>query len=101
MGRPACARCTASCYRRLRGIYRFALADAHVESPDADGKAALRRSAQLADMDPEHLRAVSDLAAAPIDETERGLVEVSMISQILPLDVLDWCSDRQSYGRAT
>ena len=86
-------------YRRLRGVYRFALADAQVESPDADGKAALRRSAQLADIDPEHLRAVSDLAAAPIDETERGLVEASMISQILPLDVLDWCSDRQSYGQ--
>jgi RNA polymerase primary sigma factor len=86
-------------YRRLRGVYCFALADVHVESPDADGKAALRRSALLADMDPEHLRAVSELAAAPIDETERGLVEVSMISQILPLDILNWCSDRQSNGQ--
>jgi len=85
-------------YRRLRGVYRFSLADARVDSPQADGREALRRSGQLADMDPEHLRAVSDLATAPLDETERGLVEASMLSQILPPDVLDWCADQQQDG---
>src|SRR5438874_284204 len=85
-------------YRRLRGVYRFALAGAHVDSAEADGNAALQRSAQLADIDPEHLRAVSQLAEAPIDETERGLVEASMLSQILPENVLDWCSDHNYMG---
>jgi RNA polymerase primary sigma factor len=85
-------------YRRLRGVYRFALADARVDSPQADGREALRRSGQLADMDPEHLRAVGELAEAPLDETERGLVEASMLSQVLPPDVLDWCANYQQDG---
>jgi RNA polymerase primary sigma factor len=50
-------------------------------------------------MDPEHLRAVSEVASAPIDETERGLVEASVLSQVLPADALDWCSDRESGGQ--
>jgi RNA polymerase primary sigma factor len=49
-------------------------------------------------MDPEHLRAVGELASAPLDETERGLVEASMLSQILPTDVLDWCANQQQDG---
>jgi RNA polymerase primary sigma factor len=49
-------------------------------------------------MDPEHLRGVAELAGAPTDETERGLVEVSMLSQILPPDVLDWCGDHHVDG---
>ncbi|MBV9583133.1 MAG: RNA polymerase sigma factor RpoD [Chloroflexi bacterium] len=86
-------------YRRLRSVFRFALADAQVDSPEADGKAALLRASQLADMDSEHVRAVSDLANALLEETERGLVEASILSHILPPDALDWCSDRQTEGQ--
>ena len=86
-------------YRRLRTVYRFPLADARVDMPAADGKAGLQLAARLADIDPEHLRAVSALADAALDETERGLVEASMISQVLPADVLDWCSDHQLDGQ--
>ncbi len=78
-------------YSRLATVFRFALAYARVDAPDADVMTAFRRSAQLADMDPEHLRAVCQLVEAPLDETERGLVEASMLSQILPDAVLEWC----------
>ncbi len=80
-------------YRRLRPVFRLSLASARVDAPDADGKAAFRLSAQQADMDPEHLRAVSELVGAPTNETERGLVEASMLTQILPVEVLDWCAE--------
>ena len=86
-------------YRRLRSVFRFSLANARADVPDADGRVAFQLSAQLADIDPEHLRAVSDLAGAPTDETDRGLVEVSRITQILPGDVLDWCAERQVDGQ--
>jgi RNA polymerase primary sigma factor len=82
-------------YRRLKAVYRFAVADARVDAPSADGWQALQRSSRLADIDTEHLRAVAELAEAPLDETERGLVEASTISQVLPEDVLRWCSDRE------
>jgi RNA polymerase primary sigma factor len=85
-------------YRRMRGVYRFALADARVDTPEADGWQALRRSVVLADIDPEHLRAIAELAEAPLDETERSLVEASTISLILPDEVLRWCSDRDRDG---
>jgi RNA polymerase primary sigma factor len=98
-GPPSVRAMYCELYRRMRNVYRFALADAHVDAPDADGKAALRRAAQLADMDPEHLRAIAELAHAPTDETERGLVEASMLSQVLPADALDWCSERQVDGQ--
>jgi RNA polymerase primary sigma factor len=55
----------------------------------------LQHSAQLADIDTEHLRQIAELAEAPLDETERGLVEASTISQVLPEEVLRWCSDRE------
>ncbi|MBV9596446.1 MAG: RNA polymerase sigma factor RpoD [Chloroflexi bacterium] len=98
-GPPSVRAMYCELYRRLRAVYRFALADAHVDSPEADGKVALLRSAELADMDPEHLRAVSDLVSAPMDETERGLVEASMLSHILPGDALEWCSQRAADGQ--
>jgi RNA polymerase primary sigma factor len=85
-------------YRRLRAVYRFAMADTRLETPEADGWQALRRAAQLADIDAEHLRAVAELAEAPLDETERGLVEASTISQLLPDDVVRWCSDNERGG---
>jgi RNA polymerase primary sigma factor len=52
----------------------------------------------LADIDTEHLRAVAQLAEAPLDETERGMVEASMLSKVLPEEVLRWCSDRERGG---
>jgi RNA polymerase primary sigma factor len=79
-------------YRRLRTVYRFAFADARVENASADAAEVLRRSAQLAELDPEHLRAVAELAEASPEETERGLVEASTISHILPEEVRRWCS---------
>jgi len=85
-------------YRRLRSVYRIVLSDVRVDVPTADGWDALARSGKLADIDPEHLRAVAQLAEAPLDETERSLVEGSMISQILPNDVLRWCSDHHLDG---
>jgi RNA polymerase primary sigma factor len=86
-------------YRRLRTVFRFSLANARVDAPDADGHLALRLSAQLADIDPEHLRAVSAGAGAPTDETDRGLVEASMLTQILPSDVLGWCAQHHADGQ--
>jgi RNA polymerase primary sigma factor len=85
-------------YRRLSAAYRYALAEARVDAPTADGQQALRRSALLADIDAEHLRAVAQLAEAALDETERGLVEVSTITQVLPDEVLRWCSDNDRDG---
>jgi RNA polymerase primary sigma factor len=76
----------------LRTVYRFAFADARVENASADAAEVLRRSAQLAELDPEHLRAVAELAEASPEETERGLVEASTISHILPEEVRRWCS---------
>jgi len=79
-------------YGHLRVVYRFALADARVDVPAADGWDALRRSARLADIDPEHLRAVAQLAEAALDETERGMVVASIVSHILPDELLRWCA---------
>ena len=89
----------AELYRRLRGVFRFSLANARLDTPDADGKLALRLSAQLADMDPEHLRAVSAGVGASSEETERGLVEASMLTQIVPPDVLGWCAEHHTDGQ--
>jgi RNA polymerase primary sigma factor len=85
-------------YRRLRAVYRFSLADARVEASSADGWDALRASSGLADIDPEHLRMVAELAEAPLDETDRGLVECSIICHILPDEVLHWCADHDQDG---
>jgi RNA polymerase primary sigma factor len=85
-------------YGRLRQVYRFALADARVDAPGATNWDAFVRSARLADIDPEHLRSVAQLAEAPLDETERGLVEASIICHILPDDVLRWCADHDAAG---
>jgi RNA polymerase primary sigma factor len=85
-------------YTRLRAVYRFALADARVDVPTADGWDALRRSARLADIDPEHLRGVAQLAEAPLDETERGMVAASIVSHILPDEVLRWSAEHDADG---
>src|SRR4029453_14288143 len=67
------------CYQRLRFVYPFAPADATVDSPGIEPMQVLWRSARLADMDPEHLRSVAQLAEAPPEEVERGLVECSIV----------------------
>jgi RNA polymerase primary sigma factor len=85
-------------YLRLREVYRFALADARVEIPTAPPLDALARSARLADIDAEHLRSVAQLAEAAPDETERGMVEASMINHVLPDAVLRWCADHDDDG---
>ena len=61
-------------YLRLRGLYRFVLADCARRQPRRRRWDALRRSARLADIDPEHLRRVLQLAEASLEETERSLV---------------------------
>src|SRR5689334_2300004 len=86
-------------YRRYRNVFRFALADARVDSPDAAPAEAIRRATQLADMDPEHVRAVAASVAALPEEAERALVEGSMLSQILASEVLDWTAARQQDGQ--
>jgi RNA polymerase primary sigma factor len=85
-------------YCRLRSLYRFALADVRVDTPAADGGDAFRRSARLADLEPEHLRGVAQVLEAPLDETERALLEASMISHVLPDEVLRWCVAHDSNG---
>ena len=64
-------------YRRLRAVYRFALADARIDTPSswtAGTRCAALRA--MADIQPEHLRGVAQLVEAPLDETERALLEV-------------------------
>ena len=85
-------------YRHLAAVYRFAIADAQLETGSSDGCEAMRRAARLADIDPEHMRAVAELAEAELVATERGLVEVSIISHILPEEVVRWCADHHNDG---
>jgi RNA polymerase primary sigma factor len=87
-----------ACYRRLREVYRCALADARVDNPAADGWQAACQAATRADVDPEHTRAVAELLELSLEETERALVEGSILCHILPDDVLRWCGDRQTDG---
>jgi RNA polymerase primary sigma factor len=96
-GGPVVAAMYRALYVRLRVVYRFALADARVDAPETDGWAALRRSARLADSD-EHGRSIAQLLEVPIDETERALLEASVISHILPDEVLRWSADHESAG---
>ncbi len=86
-------------YRRFCEVYRFALADARVDDPAAASWDALARSVRLADIEAEHLRGVAQLAEAPLDETERGLVAASIISHILPKELLRWCADHDHAGQ--
>src|SRR5207237_10886283 len=85
-------------YGQLRVVYRFALADARVDVPAADGWDALRRSARLVDIGREDLRGVAQLAEAALDETERGMVVASIVSHILPDELLRWCAARDVDG---
>jgi RNA polymerase primary sigma factor len=85
-------------YRHLRGVYRYSLAMVQIDQPSADGWEAMLGARRLADIDPEHLRGVVELIESPLDETERGLVEASMLAQILTDDVLYWCSSHEREG---
>ena len=96
--RKACRRLYRELYRRLRALYRFALADARIDTPSADGADALRRAARLADIQPEHLRGVAQLVEAPLDETERALLESSIISHVLPDEMVRWCAEHDAEG---
>src|SRR5579884_2329033 len=97
-GSPSVRAVYLGLYRRLRAVYRFAAAECaldHADGPDHD---VLRRAATLADIVPEHLRGVAELAEAPLDEVEHGLVEASIVAHILPEDVRDWCALQASDG---
>jgi RNA polymerase primary sigma factor len=85
-------------YRHLSAVYRFALAAARIEIPAADGLEALRRSARLADIEPDHLRGVAQLLEAALDEAERALLEASILSQILPEEMMRWCAEHGPSG---
>jgi len=78
------------CYLRLRDVYRFALANAAVDTPNVESAQVLWRVAVLADIDPEHLRSVAQMVESSLEECERGLVEASIVCHILPDDVLRW-----------
>ena len=88
-----------ACYRRLREVYCCALADARADNPDADAWQAAVQAAARADVDPERTRAVAELLEYPLDETERALVEASILCHILPDEVLRWCADHQQDGK--
>jgi RNA polymerase primary sigma factor len=85
-------------YRRIQRVYRFSLAEARLELPAADGRAALQRSSRMADVDPEHLRGVAQLLEAPLDETDEALLEASILSHVLPDTMLGWCADHGPDG---
>jgi RNA polymerase primary sigma factor len=85
-------------YRRLLFVYRFALGHARVDRAAATAWDALQLAPRMADVDAEHVRGVAQLVEAPLDETERGMVEVSILSHILPDEMLRWCADRDSNG---
>jgi len=80
------------CYLRLRAVYRYALANAAVDTPDVEATQVLWRVAVLADIDPEHLRSMAQMVESSLEECERGVVEASIVCHILPDDVLRWCA---------
>jgi len=86
------------CYERLRFVYRFAQADALVETPNVEPTQVLWRAAVLAEIDPEHLRSVAQIAEASPEECERGMVQCSIICHVLPDDVLRWCAEHVAEG---
>jgi RNA polymerase primary sigma factor len=51
---------------------------------------SLDEAANIADMDQELIRAVAANADAPADETERGIVEASIICYLFPTSVREW-----------
>src|SRR5438067_2818854 len=91
-GTPSVPAMYRELYNHLRGAYRFALADARLDTPAADGGDALRRAARLADIDPEHLRGVAQVAQAAPEEADRGMVVASIVSHSVPDEVLHWCA---------
>jgi len=80
------------CYTRLRSLYRFALANAMVDTPNVEAMQVLWRSATMADIDPEHLRSVAQMVETSLEECERGMVQASIVCHVLPDDVLGWCA---------
>ncbi|MBV9171561.1 MAG: RNA polymerase sigma factor RpoD [Chloroflexi bacterium] len=86
------------CYRRLRDVYRFLVADARRENPQVDGWEAACRVAARADVDPEHIRVVAEVLEVPFEQAEHSLVEASILCHILPDEVLRWCGVRQQDG---
>jgi RNA polymerase primary sigma factor len=91
-GGPTVRALYRECYQRLRGVFRFAMANALVDTPGVEPDKALWRSSRMADIDPEHLRMVAQMVESPLDECERGMVEASIVTHILPDDVLRWCA---------
>ncbi|MBV9543936.1 MAG: hypothetical protein JOY61_06125, partial [Chloroflexi bacterium] len=86
------------CYRRLRDVYRFLVADARRENPQVDGWEAACRVAARADVDPEHIRVVAEVLEVPFEQAEHSLVEASILCHILPPEVLRWCAARETDG---
>jgi RNA polymerase primary sigma factor len=64
-----------------------------VEMPNVEPNQVLWRAAKLAEIDPEHLRSVAQIAEASLEECERGMVECSIVCHVLPDDVLGWCAE--------
>jgi RNA polymerase primary sigma factor len=85
-------------YRRLQQAYRFLLAYTRVDHASADGLEAFQASRRLADIDPEHLRTTAQLLEASVEETDRALLVGSVLSHILPADMLRWCAEHAADG---
>ena len=83
-------------YRRLQVLYRFSIADLVTDGSGSDPGVAMRRARRLAELDQEQVRSIAELLETPLDETERGLVESSIVCHILPDSLLDWCAQQVS-----
>ncbi len=83
------------CARRFADVCRFALA-VFPPAPDAAAAAyaeSLSRMAELAEVDPEQVRAIAERAGVSDAEAERGLVEASILCYVLPDRLRQACGE--------
>jgi RNA polymerase primary sigma factor len=86
-------------YRRLSKVYPLALVHARLISGSMDGHKALRLAAELEDIDGEKLRRLTDLVNAESNQVEHELVEVSILSVVLPAEIARWCAEHHRGGQ--
>jgi RNA polymerase primary sigma factor len=82
------------CYRRLRVVSTVALAAFPINGSGVQGsRESLRRLAELDDLSPEHVRSVAEQVGLEVAQTERALVEASILCHLLPSELRDWCAE--------
>ncbi len=73
------------CALRFEDVHRFAVALLPPARPDKWGHYdVLAQMADLADVDPEHVRGAAERAGSTVEEAERGIVEASIIAYLHP-----------------